>query len=247
MDNKAYAYQYLIQRGYSPQAAAGIIGNLAVESDLNAGAIGDNGAARGIAQWHPDRYSGLMSYAKQNNGSVNDLGTQLGYLDYELKNKYGDTFKKVMSANSPGEAAGAFALGYERPKGAETGIAENVAGWSRRLNAANEIGGVDTISSPPVRPSLTAPIDVQAAAKGEGPTIEDKAGLNSLLAAKPDEETKGLIGARKFGASLMQPQVGAELFEPPPMMQAPMQTEQPQAYRPNPQLFDKIRRRGLLG
>jgi hypothetical protein len=180
MDNQQQAYQYLIAQGYSPVAAAGVVGNLVQESGVNPTVNpGDSGTAHGIAQWRGDRWSGLQDYAKQNRGSVNDLNTQLGYLDYELRNRYGDTYQKLMSARTPGDAAGAFALGYERPKGAETGVASNVDGWANRLSAAQSIYGT------PVSNQQTASVTPSAA---QPKTIED------LLRSEPMQQAVGLLG-----------------------------------------------------
>lgn len=178
MDNQQQAYQYLIAQGYSPVAAAGIVGNLVQESGVNPTVNpGDSGSAHGIAQWRGDRWSGLQDYAKQNRGSVNDLNTQLGYLDYELRNRYGDTYQKLMNARTPGDAAGAFALGYERPKGAETGIASNVDGWGNRLSAAQSIYG--------------APVSYQQTA--QAPSAQPKT-IEDLLRSEPAQQAVGLLG-----------------------------------------------------
>lgn len=192
MDNQQQAYQYLIAQGYTPVAAAGIVGNLVQESGVNPTVNpGDSGSAHGIAQWRGDRWSGLQDYARQNRGSVNDLNTQLGYLDYELRNRYGDTYQKLMSARSPGDAAGAFALGYERPKGAETGIASNVDGWDNRLNAAQSIYG--------------APVSYQQTAQAVAPTAQPKT-IEDLLNADPMQQAVGLLGKPKQQVQLAQQQ-----------------------------------------
>jgi hypothetical protein len=180
MNNEQQAYQYLIAQGYPPVAAAGIVGNLVQESGVNPTVNpGDSGTAHGIAQWRGDRWSGLQNYAKQNKGSSADLNTQLGYLDYELRNKYGDTYQKLMNARTPGDAAGAFALEYERPKGAETGVASNVDGWANRLSAAQSIYGapVSNKQTVSVTPSTAQP-----------KTIED------LLQSEPMQQAVGLLG-----------------------------------------------------
>jgi hypothetical protein len=194
MDNQQQAYQYLIAQGYTPVAAAGIVGNLVQESGVNPTVNpGDSGTAHGIAQWRGDRWSGLQDYAKQNRGSVNDLNTQLGYLDYELRNNYGDTYQKLMSARSPGDAAGAFALGYERPKGAETGIASNVDGWGNRLNAAQSIYGS------PVSYQQTAQLQPETTS-AQPKTIDD------LLKTDAMQQAVGLLGKPKQQAQVAQQQ-----------------------------------------
>jgi Phage tail lysozyme len=194
MDNQQQAYQYLISQGYPPVAAAGIVGNLVQESGVNPTVNpGDSGTAHGIAQWRGDRWSGLQNYAKQNNGSANDLNTQLGYLDYELRNRYGDTYQKLMSARSPGDAAGAFALGYERPKGAETGIAANVDGWGNRLSAAQSIYG--------------APVSYQQTAQAQpvAPTVQPKT-IEDLLRSEQMQQAVGLLGKPQQQAQLANQQ-----------------------------------------
>jgi len=140
-DNRTAAFQWFLSQGYSPAAAAGIVGNLVQESGVNPNVRpGDNGSAFGVAQWRGDRYAALNNYVAAHGGN-NDLSTQLGFLDYELRNRYGSTFNKLMAARDPREATAAFALGYERPAGAQTGVAENVDGWGNRLNAANAVYG----------------------------------------------------------------------------------------------------------
>ena len=58
-DKKAeYAYKFYLNKGYSPQASASIVGNLIHEGGLNTTAEGDKGykggSSRGIAQWRED-------------------------------------------------------------------------------------------------------------------------------------------------------------------------------------------------
>ncbi len=51
------ALQFFISKGWTLPQAAGIVGNLQAESGkhLNHLAVGDNGEAEGLAQWHSDR------------------------------------------------------------------------------------------------------------------------------------------------------------------------------------------------
>jgi len=133
----AQAYQYYISKGYPPAAAAGLVGNFVQESGVNPNVRpGDNGTAHGVAQWRGDRWAGLQSYARQNNLNPNDLNTHLGYADYEMRTRYPGVFNRLMSARNVRDATAAVALGYERPRGAQTGIAENVDGWGNRLQHA---------------------------------------------------------------------------------------------------------------
>lgn len=62
----------------SKEQAAGIAGNIMVESKFNPNAKGDSGKAYGLGQWHPDRRTGvdLSSYDKQVDHLINELKTE---------------------------------------------------------------------------------------------------------------------------------------------------------------------------
>jgi hypothetical protein len=107
-----FAFKYYQEKGVAPHIAAGIVGNLMQESGLNPYAKGDNGQATGVAQWHPDRFSGLQKFA--GNRNPYDLKTQLDYVLYEA-NQRGD-LQALQGTKDAGEAAYHFARRYERPK-----------------------------------------------------------------------------------------------------------------------------------
>lgn len=227
MSNSQAAFNYLLDKGYSPAAAAGIVGNLVQESGVNPTVRpGDNGTAHGIAQWRGDRYTGLQDYARKRDASVGDLSLQLDYLDQELKNKYGSTYKNVMAAKTPGDAAAAFALGYERPKGAETGVASNVDGWANRLAAANAFMKNGTVASGIQQPSA------------------------------PTQLTGGLLANPVAASPMARPQIGGLLdyakITAPPAAQQPIEGEMVRPanikpHLPDPKLLAKLRQSGLLG
>lgn len=120
-----YAYQYYLNRGYSPQAAAGITGNLMVESgrfspDVIAGKRrGDSGSAAYAAQWRGERLTGLNRYAEQQGMSPTSLDAQLGYVDHEMRTGSdggaGVAYRKLQEAQTPEQAAHAFMTHFERP------------------------------------------------------------------------------------------------------------------------------------
>lgn len=210
MSNNQAAFSYLIQKGYSPAAAAGIVGNLVQESGVNPVVRpGDNGTAHGIAQWRGDRYSGLLDYARNQGVGADGLNVQLDYLDNELRNKYGSTFNKVMSAQTPGDAAAAFALGYERPKGAETGIASNVDGWANRLAAAN------ALTNAPAPAATSAPTQLSGASyQSAAPAAEGQA-------ASSASESSPAPGLKQVGklAGLLSPEEENPIIARGPMVE----------------------------
>lgn len=115
-----YAYNYFQQKGIPSHLAAGIVGNLIQESgnfrpDVIAGErTGDNGAAKGIAQWHSDRWNSLLSYANQTGKNPYTLDFQLDYVLHEAQQR-GD-LNAISGSRNAEEAAYTFAKRYERPK-----------------------------------------------------------------------------------------------------------------------------------
>lgn len=143
-----YAMQFFMNKGYSPVAAAGIVGNLDHESNLNPNIGGDpdrNGRMRatGIAQWWPDRWANLNAWANKQGLNPRSLDAQLGFVDHELRTRP-QVFARVSGAKTVRDAAAAFGLGYESPKGSETGVAENMHGWGSRLGRAVNFASLAT-------------------------------------------------------------------------------------------------------
>lgn len=134
-----YAYNYLVSKGLSPMAAAGIIGNLHAESGLNTRIPGraDNKGSIGIAQWHSERKQGLYDFAKRKGTNAYDLTTQLDYLVDELKSPaYKKAFVGVSNAKTPDEAAVAFMNDFEKP-----------AEWAKRQTIGQRVGMARSIFS----------------------------------------------------------------------------------------------------
>lgn len=110
-----YAYKFYLNRGYSPQHSAAIVGNLISESNLNTTILGkaDTKGSRGVAQWHSERLDKL----KEKYGTEwTNFDNQLDFVDWELKNthkKVGDSFKKTQGL---WDVSRVFTNDYERPK-----------------------------------------------------------------------------------------------------------------------------------
>lgn len=102
-NNHEKAFNFFKSRGYSSQAAAGIIGNLMQESgtDLNPSLHQKGGPGRGLAQWtyKSDRWNGLVQYAKSKNKNWDDFQTQLEYIDMEMNNKNLNPFWKKQNSS----------------------------------------------------------------------------------------------------------------------------------------------------
>lgn len=96
--------------GLTEAQAAGIAGNIWVESKFNPRAIGDKGAAHGIVQWHPDRRNGVNML----NTSFDD---QITYMINELKSREKKALNALRRAQTPAQAAEIVDKLYERSDG----------------------------------------------------------------------------------------------------------------------------------
>lgn len=133
------AVDYFQGRGYPGHVAAGIVGNLMAESGpgLNTTAVGDGGQALSLAQWHPDR----RREARANGYDLSDFNSALAFVDWELNNSEAEAGRRLKAARNVTEAADIFAQYFLRPKGAETGNANNIHNISgRRRNAQALLG-----------------------------------------------------------------------------------------------------------
>lgn len=124
----------LVELGWSDAQATGIAANLQAESNFRPDAVGDGGKAYGIAQWHPDRQADFESaFGKPIQGST--LAEQVAFIDYELRQgKEQAAGKRLLAANSAGDAAGIVSQFYERPRDTQGEIA-------KRTRIANDMAG----------------------------------------------------------------------------------------------------------
>jgi hypothetical protein len=125
-------------RKYGRHIAAGIVGNLIVESggfDPNVIAgkrRGDQGKAFGVAQWHPDRQENFQrAFGRSIQGS--SLDDQLRFIEWELNNTEKKARDRLLKARTPAEAAEIFDKYYERSSGQHR---------QKRVKEANKIFGM---------------------------------------------------------------------------------------------------------
>ena len=110
------AQAFFESRGWTKEQAAGIVGNLVVESGLRTDAVGDGGQAYGIAQWHPDRQATFRQvYGKDIRNS--SFQEQLNYVDWELRNTEARAGNLLRNATTAEEAAAIVDRSYERSAG----------------------------------------------------------------------------------------------------------------------------------
>ena len=93
-DTAQAVWVFLTSRGYTPECAAGILGNMEQESGVDPKAIQGNGKgpAAGICQWEnynkqSARWKAMSDYASSKGKNWTDLQSQLEWLDLELQGK----------------------------------------------------------------------------------------------------------------------------------------------------------------
>lgn len=111
-----YVYGRLIEKGMPPHVAAGFVGNFMVESTpgLHPHAVGDGGAAIGIAQWN-DRGPALVAFARKRGKDWKDLDTQIDFVLHELATTEGAARQRIWATTNARDAAAAVSQYYERP------------------------------------------------------------------------------------------------------------------------------------
>lgn len=132
------AFQFFTGRGYTPEQASGIVGNLIHESGLNPAVSGDIGTSGGLAQFHAERLTALRAYAVSVGKPATDFQTQLEFIDRELHGSEAATLAKLQGARTPEEAAAAF-VNYERPAGYTPENPAGALGYGARQMLARSV------------------------------------------------------------------------------------------------------------
>lgn len=127
---KKQAMEFFQSKGLSAHQAAGIVGNLIQESNLNTTIKGDGGKAFGIAQWHPDRQKGLKTLAQLKGKDISDYETQLEYVWQELNTSYKGALDKLLKSRNADEATTVFMRHFEKPN-------EKYANLTQRIKNSN--------------------------------------------------------------------------------------------------------------
>lgn len=116
IDKGKQIINFFVNKGLTKEQAAGIAGNLFMESSFNTDVLGDNNSSFGIAQWHGPRWSQLKEFAKTKGSHEKDLNIQLEFIWEELQTTEKNAFNKLLTAKTARESANIFSHLYERPK-----------------------------------------------------------------------------------------------------------------------------------
>ena len=123
MTNAKNIYAHWKQKyGATPQAAAGILGVLQLESRLDPKSVNSSSGATGLAQWLGDRKDKLEDLAHKENKPATNLGVQLDYLDQELNSSYYASNKQIFKYTDVHKATKAWLMDYE-------GMSKNPEQW----------------------------------------------------------------------------------------------------------------------
>jgi TP901 family phage tail tape measure protein len=112
-------WNFFKSKGFSDSIAAGIMGNLQLESGLNPNALNASSGAFGLAQWLGGRKTALSSYAQSMGTSMSDINTQLNFLWKELNGSESRTmgYLKANQNASASTIAAMFDKLFERSEG----------------------------------------------------------------------------------------------------------------------------------
>lgn len=137
------AMQFFTNRGWSSAQAAGIVANLRAESGLRTSAVGDNGQAVGLAQWHPDRQLDFSRITGKNIGD-SSFEDQLGFVDWELRHSRrfaGDELRNANDAESSARIVSRFFEGQGLGMAEENRRASMAAGIQQQITV--NVNGAD--------------------------------------------------------------------------------------------------------
>ena len=143
-ENAKNIYAHWKQKyGATPQAAAGILGVLQLESRLDPKSINSSSGATGLAQWLGGRKDKLEDLAHKENKPATNLGVQLDYLDQELNSSYYASNKQIFKYADVHKATKAWLMDYE-------GMSKNPEQWylSQRYGYADHWYSVLGASDP---------------------------------------------------------------------------------------------------
>lgn len=122
-ENAKNIYAHWKQKyGATPQAAAGILGVLQLESRLDPKSVNSSSGATGLAQWLGGRKDKLEDLAHKENKPATNLGVQLDYLDQELNSSYYASNKQIFKYTDVHKATKAWLMDYE-------GMSKNPEQW----------------------------------------------------------------------------------------------------------------------
>lgn len=146
-DEQVDALRWFMSQGLSQVQAAGVVGNLVVESgaNLDPRAAGDmqNGSPTsfGVAQWHNERWQALVNWAASKGLDPWQRTTQYAFYMAELNGSERRAGNMLRAATTP-EQANLAGLAFERPSGYEKSP-QAVPSYSTRLGHTTRLATIN--------------------------------------------------------------------------------------------------------
>lgn len=194
-----YAMDFFISRGFTKQAAAGIVGNLLAESGINPKSKQyGGGPGRGIAQWTVDqRWQTFLKFAENRKLDPESLDAQLRFIIHEMPSAMGKSAESIKTMTDATGAAKLFMDLYERP---------GKPNWDRRVNETDRAlrigiskGGVEGDRGP-----LTRIDDANVKASTQNGLLSEAVNFfKNLVPQLPGPQTTTADEARKYFESLL--------------------------------------------
>lgn len=157
-------WSYFLSKGYSKEAIAAIMGNIAQESGYNTNAENSIGAY-GLVQWLNERRTALENYAASKGTSPSDLLTQLEFIDKELMGMSGG--KEFSQMTNVEQATIWFNDYFERPHPSEANKPNRI---SEALKAYNSLVNWE----PPVQSAGSSAFMSYVLAQEGGPYSQER-------------------------------------------------------------------------
>jgi hypothetical protein len=189
-------------QGWSRNASAGIAANLFAESKFDPTAVGDNGHAYGIGQWHEDRQALFKKWSGHDIHGSN-LSEQLKFVDYELKHGdaqaqlAGRALPLVHSADAAGRIVSQY---YERPadvegEAARRGALAGTIDHSLGADSVQMMAAKDEDRTTRARAADAPQVNVTVHNALPGTTVEAKSPDGGYLPTKVNYALRGADGA----------------------------------------------------
>lgn len=187
MDGAA-VYRGLIQRGLAPHIAAGIAGNLEVESGFDpaineiAPLVEGSRGGFGLAQWTGPRRRQYEQFAQTRGADLADTDTQLDFLLWELGNSERRAGERLSQAKTAEDAARIFSNDFLRP---------GIPHLDRRIKAAARFSGEPV---GPYDPGYAGATPFNPAP----PSEQRQAGTNALDQPQRQQQVTNQLDPRDF-------------------------------------------------
>jgi hypothetical protein len=184
------------KKGFTRAQAIGIAANIEAESKFKTNAVGDDGKAYGIAQWHPDRQAIFQrTYGKPIRES--SFQEQLEFINWEFNNNEKKAAGFIRQAQDAGQAAAYVDQYYERSSGAHR---------QKRIEIAQRYAKGEGLATPAVAGgAATTATPTTPGADGSTPT-----GTPGAPGA-PGQQGGGNVREAQSGASIRKMPISPEL------------------------------------